>query len=36
VWALRQQQGVLDGLDAAVLFLDEWRKLYARTGASKT
>lgn len=30
VWALRQRQGRLDGLDAALLFLDEWRKLYAR------
>jgi len=30
VWALRQKQGTLDGLDAAVLFLDEWRKLYAK------
>lgn len=30
VWALRQQQGELSGLDAAVLFLDEWRKLYAK------
>jgi len=33
VWALRQQQGKLDGLDAAVLFLDEWRKLYAKSMA---
>ena len=32
VWALRQRQGRLDGLDAAVLFLDEWRKLYAKSG----
>lgn len=33
VWAVRQQQGTLAGLDAAVLFLDEWRKLYAsKTG----
>ncbi|HWR05172.1 MAG TPA: glycosyltransferase [Humidesulfovibrio sp.] len=32
VWAVRQQQGALGGLDAAVLFLDEWRKLYARKG----
>ncbi|GAB6125386.1 CgeB family protein [Humidesulfovibrio idahonensis] len=32
VWALRQQQGKLEGLDAAVLFLDEWRKLYAKSG----
>ncbi len=31
VWSLRQRQGRLDGLDAAVLFLDEWRKLYARS-----
>lgn len=30
VWAVRQQKGKLGGLDAAVLFLDEWRKLYAR------
>jgi spore maturation protein CgeB len=30
VWALRRQEGRLEGLDAAVLFLDEWRKLYAR------
>ncbi|WP_027175023.1 CgeB family protein [Desulfovibrio aminophilus] len=28
VWAVRQQQGALSDLDAAVLFLDEWRKLY--------
>jgi spore maturation protein CgeB len=30
VWAVRQQQGRLGEMDAAVLFLDEWRKLYAR------
>jgi len=30
VWAIRQQQGRLGEMDAAVLFLDEWRKLYAR------
>ena len=30
VWAVRQQKGKLGGLDAAVLFLDEWRKLYAK------
>lgn len=30
VWAVRQQQGKLGELDAAVLFLDEWRKLFAR------
>jgi len=35
VWALRQKQGRLDGLDAAVLFLDEWRKLYAKSGGGK-
>jgi spore maturation protein CgeB len=29
VWAVRQQQDKLGDLDAAVLFLDEWRKLYA-------
>ena len=28
VWAIRQQHGKLGELDAAVLFLDEWRKLY--------
>ncbi|MBI5519698.1 MAG: glycosyltransferase [Desulfovibrio sp.] len=32
VWAVRSQQGKLGGLDAAVLFLDEWRKLYVRKG----
>ena len=32
VWAIRQQQGTLNELDAAVLFLDEWRKLYAKKG----
>ncbi|EGB13688.1 CgeB family protein [Pseudodesulfovibrio mercurii] len=30
VWAVRQQRGRLDDLDTAVLFLDEWRKLYRR------
>lgn len=35
VWALRQQQGKLGELDAAVLFLDEWRKLYARSGGAR-
>ncbi|MES9995200.1 glycosyltransferase [Desulfovibrio aminophilus] len=30
VWAVRQQQEKLSDLDAAILFLDEWRKLYAR------
>ena len=28
VWAVRQQQGTLSDLDAAILFLDEWRKMY--------
>ena len=28
VWAVRQQQGALSDLDASILFLDEWRKLY--------
>lgn len=32
VWAVRSQQGKLGGLDAAVLFLDEWRKLYEKRG----
>ena len=32
VWAIRQQQGRLGELDAAVLFLDEWRKLYSKKG----
>lgn len=29
VWAVRQQQGKLSELDTAILFLDEWKKLYA-------
>ncbi|MUM78252.1 glycosyltransferase [Pseudodesulfovibrio sp. F-1] len=32
VWSLRQQQGTLSELDTAILFLDEWRKLYAKRG----
>lgn len=28
VWAVRQQQGKLTDLDTAILFLDEWQKLY--------
>ncbi|WP_243546431.1 CgeB family protein [Pseudodesulfovibrio tunisiensis] len=28
VWAVRQQQGRLSELDTAILFLDEWQKLY--------
>ncbi len=28
VWAVRQQQGSLSELDTAILFLDEWQKLY--------
>nr|WP_287410293.1 glycosyltransferase [Pseudodesulfovibrio sp.] len=28
VWAVRQQQGKLSDLDTALLFLDEWQKLY--------
>ncbi len=36
VWAVRQQLGELGELDAAVLFLDEWRKLYARLDAGKS
>lgn len=30
VWAVRQQQGTLSELDTAILFLDEWQKLYAK------
>lgn len=30
VWAVRQQKGRLSDLDTAVLFLDEWRKLYKK------
>lgn len=30
VWAVRQQKGRLSGLDTAILFLDEWRKLYKK------
>lgn len=30
VWRVRQQQGALSDLDTAILFLDEWRKLYSR------
>ena len=30
VWSLRQQQGALSDLDTAILFLDEWQKLYAK------
>jgi len=30
-WSVRQQQGKLTELDTAVLFLDEWRKLYKNT-----
>lgn len=29
VWAVRQQQGALSELDTAILFLDEWQKLYS-------
>ncbi|WP_022662897.1 CgeB family protein [Paucidesulfovibrio longus] len=29
IWALRQQKGRLSGLETALLFLDEWKKLYA-------
>lgn len=32
VWAVRQQQGTLSELDTAVLFLDEWQKLYTNRG----
>ena len=30
VWAVRQQQGSLSELDTAILFLDEWQKLYTQ------
>lgn len=30
VWAVREQQGTLSALDTAILFLDEWRKLYGK------
>lgn len=30
VWAVRQQQGKLTDLDTAILFLDEWQKLYVK------
>ena len=30
VWAVRQQQGTLSDLDTAILFLDEWQKLYTK------
>lgn len=30
VWAVRNQQGRLSSLDTAILFLDEWRKLYGK------
>lgn len=28
IWALRQKHGKLSGLETALLFLDEWKKLY--------
>jgi spore maturation protein CgeB len=28
VWAVRQQNGRLTGLETALLFLDEWKKMY--------
>ena len=30
VWSVRKQQGKLSALDTAILFLDEWRKLYGK------
>jgi spore maturation protein CgeB len=30
VWSLRQQEGALSDLDTAILFLDEWQKLYTK------
>ena len=29
VWAVRSRQGVLDRLETAILFLDEWKKQYS-------
>lgn len=30
VWAVRNQEGQLSDLDASILFLDEWKKLYSK------
>ena len=30
VWTLRSQQGTLDVMDTAILFLDEWKKQYSQ------
>lgn len=30
VWAVRQQQGRLSGLETSILFLDEWKKMYEK------
>ncbi len=30
VWAVRNQNGKLSDLDASILFLDEWKKLYSK------
>lgn len=32
VWSIRQRQGKLTDLETAVLFLDEWKKLYVNNG----
>jgi spore maturation protein CgeB len=29
VWAVRGREGSLDRLETAILFLDEWKKMYA-------
>lgn len=34
VWAVRQQQGTLSELDTAILFLDEWKKLYSTSSST--
>lgn len=35
VWSVRAQQGTLDRLETAILFLDEWRKQYAGSRPGK-
>ena len=32
IWALRREQGKLTSLETSLLFLDEWRKQYVKTG----
>jgi spore maturation protein CgeB len=35
VWAVRSREGVLDRLETAILFLDEWKKQYAAARPGK-